>query len=139
MNDLLDEYEFYFTDVTILEADGEYEEVEKLMEEDIGQHDWVLTTDLSIFNKPLRSQGDFELQLYKDGKVIIYDYLPSIGDLLYNPDLAALTMWCAGKGWQVPEPYPDLVTSDLEFWKHFWETSIINSELLERRYGPRDQ
>ena len=135
MSEALDEFEFFFTDTTILESNGGYEEVQKLMEEDIGGHDWVLITNLTVFNKQLGSQGEFELHMFKGGKVVIYDYVPSIGDLLYNPDLSALTMWCLSTGWDVPEPFPDLVELDREFWKHFWETSIIKSELLDSRYG----
>ena len=48
-------------------------------------------------------------------------------------------MWAQESGWKIPQPHYDLVKSDKEFWKHFYDTLIIDSDYLDKLYGERPQ
>jgi hypothetical protein len=46
-------------------------------------------------------------------------------------------MWCQENGWKVPQPHPNLVKTDKVFWKHFYDTLIIDSDYMDEIYGIR--
>ena len=98
---------------------------------------WILRSSVSIAS--MSGEGGMEIQCHADGSIYILDYFPSIGDLFYNPDIQVISMWCQDNGWKIPQPHPDLVKSDKEFWKHFYDTLIIDSEYLDKLYGKRPQ
>jgi len=70
--------------------------------------------------------------------VYIMEYIPSIKDVFYNPDISSLNRWLQEKGWNIPRPHKDLVNNDKGLWRHFWETYLIDSEYLDTLYGERD-
>jgi hypothetical protein len=129
------ESQLFFSDITILSTDGIFEDVKKLMKDDIAK-EWNLTSDVTVITQS--GAAGFVLDFHHDGKVIIVDYIPSIANALYNSDLATLSEWCQAKGWKRPEPEPDLVRTDVQFWKHFWEMFLIDSSHLEKIFGARD-
>jgi len=130
------ESELFFTDLTIIEAEGKHEEVNRIMIEDMYDgYKWVINTSLTLLS--MAGVANFNLDFYYDGKVIILDFEPSMPNLLYNPDLSFLSLWAQSNGWSVPEPHPDLIRTSIEFWKHFWETSIIQSSFLDNKFGAK--
>jgi hypothetical protein len=132
------EFEFNFTDETILETDGEYAEVVRLMdEEEVSVPEWYLKSILTIESDI--GMARFSLNFWHNGRIIINEYDPSLGDVAYNPDLQALTAWASAKGWKVPEPNEMLVRQNIEFWKDYWETLLIDSPYLDELFGVRPQ
>lgn len=129
------ESQLWFSDVTILAADGVFTDIVELMKEDFAP-EWNLTSDVTVVSQ-LGAAG-FILDFHYDAKVIIVDYMPSIAKVLYNNDLAILSEWCQQKGWKRPEPEPDLVRMDVQFWKHFWEMFLIDSLYLDKIFGARE-
>jgi hypothetical protein len=148
------EFDFKFTDVTMLEAEEEYTRVKELVEKNYSQpswtarfsphfskisdfaynEDWNINTILTI-TSPF-GIGKFELNLRADGSVYIIDYECS-GNPATSPDLSALLRWSQIKGWKIPQPTELLVKANTQFWRYMWETLIIDSPYLDEKYGIR--
>lgn len=132
------EFEINFTDMTLNETDGAFKEIKKLMEKETSKNNkWVIRSFLTITS--VLGMGSAEIQCHYDGNVYIIDYDPSIGDLFYNPDLQVLSMWAQENGWKIPQPHPDLIKSNKAFWKHFYDTLVIDSDYFDNLYGGRPQ
>lgn len=137
------DFEFNFSDLTILEADGNFEEVSRLMEEGDtffsskvgGPSTWMIETTLTI-DSPL-GLGAFVLHMHDNKHVVIDRYESAGGDVFYNPDLPALSAWLQEKGWNPPEPSLSLVKSNVDFWKYHWQNLIVDSSYLDSVFGER--
>ena len=132
------EFTIEFTDLTLVEADGNFEEVNKIMLKEPPFNDkWVIRSFATISS--MSGVGSMEIQCHGNGDIYIIDYSPSIGDLFYNPDIRVLSMWCQENGWKIPQPHYDLVKNNKDFWKHFYDTLVIDSDYLDKLYGKRSQ
>lgn len=125
-----------FTDLTMIESNGDYQKTNELMTRELNNN-WTLQTDIYIKN-------DFgvckmTVQFSRNKNVVISNFTPSLqGQTLYNPDIPMFSTWVQERGWNVPIPEPGLVRLNIHFWKHFWETRLVNSQLLEQKFGKRD-
>jgi len=130
------EFSLNFTDHTILETEGKYDLVKQIMEDDsyVGV-EWMVRSHLTI-DFPTNSCM-FVLHFYHNKKIIIAEYESSVADVFYNSDIPCISIWAQDNGWNCPQPHPDLIRDGLDFWKHFWETSVLDSEYLDERYGER--
>ena len=136
------EYDIEFTDLTMIEANGEFEKVNKIMSKEFPfSKKWVIRSFVTISSEEnvVGSVGNMELQFHEDRHVYILHYSPSIGDLFYNPDIMVLSMWSQENGWKIPQPHYDLVKNNKEFWKHFYDTLVVDSDYLDKLYGKRPQ
>ena len=132
------EFTINFTDITLNETDGVFEDVKKIMIEETHNSDkWVLRSFVTIVSDS--GEGSMEIQCHGDGNLYILEYTASIGDLFYNPDIQAISMWAQENGWKIPQPHPELVREDKEFWKYFYDTLVIDSDYLDELYGGRPQ
>jgi len=132
------EFTIDFTDITLSETDGSFKEVDKLMKQDIPNSDkWALRSIVTISS--ISGEGIMEIQCHGSRDIYILDYNPSIGDLFYNPDIQVFSMWAQDNGWKIPQPHYDLVKTNKEFWKHFYDTLVIDSDYLDKLYGKRPQ
>ena len=130
------EFELNFSDITMVEAEGKFKTVSRLMKEDsVVEHDWCIKTRLTIVSQ--FGEGNFTLNLFSDGRVFVIAYSPSTDNMYYNPDLRCLSVWCDKNGWKIPQPSPDVAKERIQFWKYFWETMIIDSDYFEKRFGKR--
>ena len=131
------EVQIDFTDITIVEADGFFEEVNNIMnEEQRGQKEWMINTDATIIS-PF-GIGEVELHLYYTGKVYIMRYIPSVGEVYYNPDIPAMASWALEHNWISVQPFADLARSEIDFWKHYYDTNILDCEYYDQLYGERE-
>ena len=131
------EFQLSFSDHTILEADGVYEDVKDIMDrESYKDCDWAIKSGLTIES----SLGfcDMSLDFYSDGKIVITEYQTTSEDVYYNPDIQCISCWAQQNGWLVPQPHPDLIRENRDFWIHFWEARLVDSEYLEKAVGKRD-
>ena len=136
----MEEREFIinFTDITLNETDGAFSATKDIMLKEPPCNDkWVIRSFVTILSNS--GEGSMEIQCHGDGSFYILEYLPSIGDLFYNPDIQAISMWAQENGWNIPQPHPDLIKSSKEFWKHFYDTLVIDSDYLDKLYGGRPQ
>jgi len=138
------EFEISFTDVTMLEGNGEFNDVSLIMQKpqkqaggivvQIPDKEWIIKSTVTI-------QHDFGFSMaacdfYYDGRIMILEYAPSIKDL-YTPDIRCLTAWAHKFGWKVPEPSPSVIRNWKEFWKIQWETYIVDSPYFKEKFGDR--
>lgn len=135
------EFDIQFTDLTLLEANGRFDKVCQIMKKEseergsIGKdYEWMIRSKLTV----LSPFGFCMLicHFYNNGKVYISEYIPSTKDI-HNTDIRCLTYWCNEYGWKTPEPLPTVIESWLGFWKKEWETYIIDSDYLDKRFGER--
>jgi len=129
-------YDLSFSDQTILETEGVFDEVKKLMEEDLHKDaKWMIKSELTI--ESVMGFCRMILNFYDTKDIYVAEYQTSSGDVFYNSDIRCLSVWAQDNGWNVPKPSSDLIRSDVEFWKHFWESRLIDSEYLDEKYGER--
>ena len=132
-----DNVQIDFTDITLAEVDGIYEDVKELMIEcSIDDDTWMIRTNATITSS--FGIGVMVVHFYGTGKVLIEDYDPSINDVYYNPDVRALCDWAKDAGWKRVQPSIDIIKKNKDFWKYFWETFIIDSDYFDKVYGDRD-
>jgi hypothetical protein len=137
------EFEIQFSDITLLEANGNYDKVCKIMSHEAEKlivkshkNEWMVRSKVTIM-----SHFGFAFLIchfYNTGKVYIAEYLPSSKEA-HNADIKCLTYWCNEFGWKTPEPLPYVVDSWPVFWKSEWETYIVDSEYLDKKYGVRKE
>ena len=130
---------YSYSDITLNESDGEYIKVKELFEKEvIKSTEWMIETRFSI--EYSFGLADFNLHFYSDKSIVIIEYIPSTGmsNSLFSQDLSYLYQWANEKGWSVPSVTDDLVKQNLVFWKHYWDTHLIDSNYFYKKYGDRD-
>lgn len=126
-----------FTDITMAETDGIFEDVQEIMSNETQPNStWMIRSTSSITSE--FGVGVMVLDFYGTGRIIISDYDPSVNDVYYNPDVRALCAWAQDAGWEVPQPSVDLAKKNKDFWKYFWDTLLIDSDYFDKAYGKRD-
>jgi hypothetical protein len=138
-----DEFEIQFNDQTLIETEGEYPRIVSLMKEESERSgvlsrnsEWMIRSRAQITN--MFGISVMTCHFYSNGKVYISEYLTSNKDI-HTTDVRCLTYWCSEKGWKVPEPLPVVVDGWIDFWKKEWETYIIDSEYLSKKFGERKE
>ena len=139
------EYEIVASDVTLSEANGSFDRVVEIMNVDANYgkpmikgrkySDWVLRSNIGINNA--FGYNQIVCQFKSDKSVDILEYEPIIRDVFYNVDIRCFAHWCSENGWGRPEPAPDLIRSKPDFWKHQWQSYVVNSAYLESKFGKR--
>lgn len=125
------QYEINFTDITLSETDGDFKEIDEIMKKEPPySNKWVIRSNVSIVG--LVGMGEMIVQCHGNKKIYILEYAPSIGDLFYNPDIQAFSLCMQDKGWDAPQPHKDLIERDRPFWKHFYDTCIIDSDYFDK-------
>lgn len=134
------QYELKFSDKTLLESEGVFDTIKEIMKIEPFSYEWMLESNLvmviSMGEKTF--EANFILHFYYNGNIYITDYLPSGGDAYSNPDIRGLSIWAGENGWTSIRPHNDLVRSNIDFWKYFWETNLVDSDFLDKNYGLRD-
>ena len=131
-----EEFTLEFSDRTLNEGEGEFEKVTEIMVSSGAlATDWMLRTN-SIMLTPT-GQASLILHFFNNGDVYIMGYQASMPDVYYNPDIQYLSMWTQDHGWNVPKAHQDIVRDNLPFWKHFWETRLIDCNFLDKKFGKR--
>lgn len=137
--------EITYSDLTLSETDGYYDAVSNLMASDRNDppvSEWVIRSNVfigsNVFIDSHLGFSQLEIQLHHDKSLYIIDYIPSSKDILFNPEIPAMSVWANERGWNIPEPSEWLCKSQKALWKHFWETRLINSPYYDELYGERE-
>ena len=121
-----------FTDATLLQSKGYYEETKKLMEEDGPISEWMLRS--SVFVTAPMSAFSYILHFWKDGRVVIHetDRPMQIGSL--DEDLRELSQWCKDAGWKELDVSDKLLVDRqaYEFWRRAFIAGLIVNEKLQQ-------
>lgn len=134
MNEI--EFEINFSDITMNQGGGYFELVQEIMNDDF-VHAWMIRTTCTIDGQ--LGLSTMILHFHHDKNVTIDEYIPSGGNVFYNPDVQVLTSWCSEYGWLTPKPSQELIERDVEFWKHYWSTHLVDSDILDNIYGSREE
>lgn len=86
------------TDITLIEAKGDFPTVCKLMKEDGSPEVWMLKTEAYVTAPMLSSQ--FLLHCWSDGRVVIFDAIRPLQMETPIDDLQQLNEWCRNNKWQ---------------------------------------
>lgn len=133
------EFEVAFTDVTMNEGGGLYSEIKEIMRrqlisEGIRSADWTIRSTVIIQHETGMCRMTCE---FKFGpKLRICDYASTSKDI-FNDDTRCLRHWCIASGWGMPEVSEDAARDWIDYWKNQWETSMVDSEFLDKKFGER--
>lgn len=117
-----------FSDRTLIEAKGSYEEVSKLMQTD-GGIKWMLRSE-TVVDTPL-VMARYLLHFWWDGRVVIMETdHPPVMEVPEN-DILALRDWCKENGWKL-QIHKDLIAAPtgFNFWLRLFRAGVVHSELL---------
>lgn len=125
-----------FTDNTIIETDGVYEDVKKIMDSELGENpEWMLRSDLVLYHQ--YGVASFTLNFWHNREIHIAAYNPSVKDFFNNSDLEALNFWAQENGWSKPYVTIELAQNNISYWKYFWSVNVINCLYLDELFGDR--
>jgi hypothetical protein len=127
---------YRFSDITILEAQGEYKECRRILKECGSREPWCLRSKLTIIH-PF-GVCDMELEFHSDRRLRIISCRPSTSEPVANYDLRCLRQWVEANNWKIPVPSKHVIESDINFWKHMWDVTLIDSEFFDERYGDKE-
>jgi len=136
-NNLID-YEMIFTDLTIIEGEGEFVAISDIMKNDGAAKGWMIETALQMIIKMPGKilEAVFTLHFYDTGVIYVTNYMPSGGEMnFYSPDIRGLFSWALNNGWKTVTPSNDLVRDNMVFWKNCWETNLVESKYIEEQCG----
>jgi hypothetical protein len=129
-------YSVSFSNDLIEKSLGQYSRlIKKMRETDELAEMWVLQTDFEV-DHPAGSFV-FTTNMYHDGKVVIFDtkcnrmHGHNINDVIF---LRKAIMWL---GWKELTATPSEIDSSVDFWKKCWETGLIESCYLDRKFKKR--
>jgi hypothetical protein len=96
---------------------------------------WMIEDDLSVVHQ--FGSSIFTVHFYPLKEVIIYSFhknRPNGSDMM---DLRALVIFLISKGWNRPSPISSEIDYAMDFWKEAWETGLIDSDYLQKKFGKR--
>lgn len=121
-----------FTDMTLLESRGYYQETKKLMEEDGPISEWMLRSSAFV-STPLAASS-YILHFWKNGRIVIHetDRLMQVDSL--DEDLRELSQWCKDAGWKELDVHDRLLIDRqaCEFWRRAFIAGLIVNEKLQQ-------
>jgi len=121
------------TDATIREANGDFNEVVRIMKEDSFAEDWMLRSDAFITTPFIASK--FVLHFWKNGDVVIWDTDRPVRMDISDDDLRELVKWCKINGWKELQIDDRLIGDrvSLEYWNRSFIAGLVHSETLKKR------
>ena len=97
---------------------------------------WMIEDDLVVSH--MLGSAIFTIHFYENNDAIIYSFhknKPNGSDIT---DLRALVLYLMNKGWNRPSPTISEIDYVRDFWREAWDTGLINSSYLEKKYGLRN-
>jgi hypothetical protein len=128
--------EFEVSDFTLKETLCNFAKTKELMEKD-GSKVWMIPTTVEINTAQGTSEISADFFSDKSVKINSMSTLLNGVSIIYCPDIRYFVGWIQENGWSKPYPHPDLITMQEGIWKHFWETGLVESSQLDKKYGYR--
>jgi len=124
--ELTQDLDIMFNDLTINESDCERKSVEYLMGEDVRVNEWMLESEVGISNGVEESFGI--LQFWSNGEAILKEYMSGFTDEIVPVDAIFLQNYLKEKGWDFILS-EELVEGTREYWDKFF--SIVEEDDME--------
>lgn len=136
--------EVKFTDRTMIEALGNYKNVKRIFDgEQFGGNKWMVESNISILwstepDAPLPMSGYFEAQIhaFHDANLVLTACQLPRG---LSRDIEIFSAWAQANNWNRPKISDDLILQNMEQWKYYWDTFLLDSDLLHKKFGEREQ
>lgn len=122
-----------FSDMTLNETQGDYSRVKVLMNQDVGDRDWMLRTEASVTTE--LASFKFVLHFWRNGDVVIHDTDRPLRLDVPDDDLRELSQWCRDSDWKGLKVDERLLKGHaaMEFWNRTFMTGLVDSDLLRKR------
>lgn len=132
-----------FSDLTLVEGRGNYNNIKRIFDnEPISPETWMLESHMTILwqtepDCPLPMNGFFEAKIhaFSNGDITIMNCALPKG---VSRDIEVFSVWAQFNHWNRPKVSNDLVEGEIIHWKHYWDTFLIDSDLLEKKFGKRE-
>jgi hypothetical protein len=98
---------------------------------------WMIKSELTMVNST--GFASFELHFWNTKDIYIVVYEPSVKDVFYNLDLRCLSYWAQETGWNIPKVEDKLAQENIDYWKFFWSTGIVDSAFLDEMVGDKNK
>lgn len=120
----------YFSDATINETGGNYQQICHLMLKD-GSDKWMLSSSVTVANAIISS--NFMLHLWNDGIVYIMKTDRPMQMNTPDDDLRELNTWCKDNGWTKLTLAKELTEdpAGLFFWMRTYRSGLVESDELK--------
>ncbi|GAH14925.1 unnamed protein product [marine sediment metagenome] len=121
----------YFSDPTVVEGQGNYHLIRKIMSEE-GPSKWMLRTAATVITEAVTS--NFILHLWHDGRAVIIDVDHIMLSEIPDDDFRRLNEWCQNGDWKLIVDKTLLEDrQNFEFWMRLYRASIIYSDVLQKK------
>lgn len=122
-----------FEDLTLREAEGQYDKVVQIMKNDGAGATWMLRS--KTFVQTPYITGIFVLNFWHDGKVMVDEMYRPISNEAPNDDISELSTYVKDNGWKPLEPTNKMMENPRlsDFWRKQYQSGLIVSEILEQR------
>jgi|688.fasta_scaffold203871_3 hypothetical protein len=128
-----EEYSVSFNNSLVEKCLGKYTRVcKKMQETEPFASQWTLQTSFSV----VHPVGSFSCvcNLYYNGQVVIYDTQGQVMRAHNINDIRFLKKAVLWLGWNSLTVIPSEIDSSIDFWRRTWETGLIDSDYLEKKY-----
>lgn len=126
------DYGISYTDVSLIESDGDFEILKELMDEDLqGFTDqWMVNSRVTIVSD--MGMSEFDIDFFYDKNLYIKDYEQGVQDPI--SDFKILSSFFQEKGWNVPNIFDEEARGKINFWKKIWGLNLVNSIYIDKHY-----
>tara|TARA_Y100000034_G_C6790169_1_gene353739 strand:+ start:202 stop:615 length:414 start_codon:yes stop_codon:yes gene_type:complete len=131
-----DDVVVYFSDPSLSKGGGCFDEVSKIMSDDIHydpDKTWMIDSHVEV--KHRFGMCVFDLHFYNNKSVCIYDYKVRRPNASNLSDIQFLKQALSTLGWSRLYPYHSEVDRNEDFWKSLWETGMIEYDKFESMYS----
>ena len=119
-----------FTDLTIIEYDGDFEKIALIMKQE-GCKEWMLRSKCVILTPQIVSS--YTLHFWQNGDVYIYDTTRPPDQELPTDDLVFLKEWVLEKKWKTLIAHHNFLDDPRwwDFWKHCFRMGLIYNKIAD--------
>ncbi len=121
------------TDITLIEAKGNFPAVCRLMREDGSPEVWMLETVAYVTAPMISSQ--FVLHCWNDGKVVMFDAMRPLQMETPIDDLQQLREWCKNNKWSDLWIHDRLLVErkSLFYWSRMYIAGLVMNDRLKKQ------
>ena len=119
------------TDITLLEASGNYNNTVDIMSNDTPGNDWMLESDCYVCLGV--NSTKFTLHFWSNGDVYIWE-APSRSVGMDDQDIEVMAIWCRENGWKALKINDRFLRTpqETEYWSRAYLKGFIQSDFLKK-------
>lgn len=126
----MNELQVNFDDITIVETDGEFEDVKSLVDPDGDLELWLVKSQFGVIGNDFDCFG--QIDFWHTGEAVINVYVTNFDLEIIPSDLLYLNQWLKERGWSVVID-EDLRMYNFDFWGRF-DGMVEDDEDMDYEY-----